>query len=470
MFAETDKILIHANGRAGVIVPTGIATDARTQFFFKDLVEHGSIAALYDFENAAPLFPAVHRSFKFSILSLSGSVQRERAAKFAFFVHDPAELDDAGKTFTLTPEEITLLNPNTGTCPVFRSRRDAELALRIYRRIPVLDKEGSSQGNPWNLSFSQGLFNMSHESNLLHDRKDLENEGWKLQGNVFRNGVAQMLPLYEAKMIHHYDHRWATYSETGSTRDFTFAEKRDPDALSMPRYWVPESKTLEKLAPRHWKRGWLLGWRDICRSTDERTAIVAAFPLAAVGHTLPISTFETHKVQHSAFLIATASSFVFDYCARLKIGGTHLNFFVSRQLPVPTLASADIHGRFIERRVLELTYTTNSMVALARDLGDSGPPFVWGEERRALIRAELDALFFHLYGISREDVDYIMETFPIVKRKDEAKYGTYRTKELVLAEYDRMAAAGVDLDKPLVDGENYTSTLTPPPGHGPRHV
>jgi hypothetical protein len=81
----------------------------------------------------------------------------------------------------------------------------------------------------------------------------------------------------------------------------------------------------------------------------------------------------------------------------------------------------------------------------------------------------LDALFFHLYGISREDADYMLDTFPIVKRKDEAKYGTYRTKELILAEYDRMAAAGVNLTTPLVDGENYTSTLTPPPGHGPRH-
>lgn len=93
----------------------------------------------------------------------------------------------------------------------------------------------------------------------------------------------------------------------------------------------------------------------------------------------------------------------------------------------------------------------------------------WNQERRAVIRAELDALFFRLYDISREDVDYILETFPIVKRKDEAKYGTYRTKDLILAEYDRMAAIGVDLEKPLVDGENYASTLTPPPGFGPRH-
>ncbi len=127
------------------------------------------------------------------------------------------------------------------------------------------------------------------------------------------------------------------------------------------------------------------------------------------------------------------------------------------------------HGGFVLPRFLELVYTAHDMAPFARDLGDDGPPFHWDEERRAIIRAELDALFFHLYGIKRDDVDYIMETFPIVKRKDEEKYGTYRTKDLILEVYDRMADSGVSLDTPLIDGENFTSDLTPPPGHGPRH-
>jgi hypothetical protein len=111
------------------------------------------------------------------------------------------------------------------------------------------------------------------------------------------------------------------------------------------------------------------------------------------------------------------------------------------------------------------------MRPLAQDLGDTGAPFQWDEDRRAVIRAELDALFFHLYGLDRDDTAYILDTFPIVKRKDEEKYGTYRTKDLILAEYDRMAAAGLTLETPLTEGEsgNYRSTLTPPPGHGPRH-
>src|SRR5690606_27293932 len=223
----------------GVIVPTGIATDATTQYFFKDLVVKGAISALYDFENAAPIFSGVHRSFKFCIFSLVGRGMRISEAWFAFFVHDPVELEDSGKAFRMSPEEITLINPNTGTCPVFRSRRDAEITLGIYRRVPVLLREGDPNGTPWGISFMT-MFHMSNASHLFRTRDQLEADGWHLEGNVFVRGEQRYLPLYEAKMVHHYDHRWATYEADGSIRDVTQAEKADPNFVVLPRYWVPE--------------------------------------------------------------------------------------------------------------------------------------------------------------------------------------------------------------------------------------
>ncbi|MCQ9136692.1 hypothetical protein, partial [Streptomyces hilarionis] len=127
------------------------------------------------------------------------------------------------------------------------------------------------------------------------------------------------------------------------------------------------------------------------------------------------------------------------------------------------------HLPFLLPRVLELVYTAYDMTLLARDLGDEGEPFRWAEARRAQLRAELDAYFFHLYGISAEDTDYILETFQSesggLKNNEIAKYGEYHTKRLVLTEYERMATAGLSPEKPLVDGETYTSPLTPPPGH-----
>ncbi|MGW4682375.1 Eco57I restriction-modification methylase domain-containing protein [Micromonospora taraxaci] len=468
VFAEQGRNLTAPYGRMGMIVPTGIATDATTQFFFKDLVFNGSIAALYDFENRNGLFPAVDSRMKFAVLSLVGRALREPAAKFAFFLHDPIELNDAGKAFALTPEEIDLLNPNTGTCPVFRSRRDAEITLGIYRRVPVLIREGDPKGNPWGVSFMQGLFNMTSDSHLFRTREELEFDGWILTGNVFTKGSARMLPLYEAKMLHHYDHRWATYNDDGATRDVVLEERQDPSTVALPRYWVDKLEIDRALANKGWARDWLLGFRKICRSTDERTAIAYAFPAGGLGDSGNIILPTASKFP--ALLYVNAVAIILDYVLRQKLGGTNLNFFQFEQLPFLGPTDVKPYARFIGSRVLELAYTATDMAPFARDLGDSDAPFCWDEERRSVIRAELDALFFRLYGVPRDDVDYIMETFPIVKRKDEAKYGTYRTKNLILAEYDRMASAGFGLINPLVGGGNYTSALNPPPGYGPRHA
>lgn len=192
VFAESGRHLIAELGRFGMILPTGIATDATTQFFFKDLVTTRSLVGLYDFENAKPLFEGVHRSFKFCLLTLGGRGVQEAAADFAFFAHDPVDLHRPDTRFALTPEEITLLNPNTGTCPVFRSRRDAEITLGIYRRVPVLINENDPvNGNPWGIKFMQGLFNMTSDSHLFHTRDELEADGWTLNGNVFEREISR---------------------------------------------------------------------------------------------------------------------------------------------------------------------------------------------------------------------------------------------------------------------------------------
>jgi hypothetical protein len=468
VFSETDRVLMSPSGHMGVIVPTGIATDATTQYFFKDLVQAGALAALYDFENRSGIFPAVDSRMKFSILSLTGRAAREPKAEFAFFLHDPYELDEPGKSFTLTPEEITLLNPNTGTCPVFRSRRDAEITLGIYRRAPVLIKEGARDGNPWGVSFMR-MFDMSNDSHLFRTREELEADGWRLAGNIFIKNAQKMLPLYQGMMATFYNHR-AAYIERSATatkrmnqpRSTSLTERMDPEFSPIPSAWVPEGEVPNSEA------GWWIAFSSITAPTNERSFTPYALPAVGVGNSAPVIRLRK-RGNSAAALLANLSSFALDYVSRLKIGGTNFNYFYVNQFPVLSPNQLACHEVFISARVLELTFTAHDMRPFAADLGDTGSPFRWDVARRQVIRAELDALFFHLYGICRDDVDYILDTFPIVKRKDEAKYGTYRTKELILAEYDRMAEAGLTLDNPLVDGENYTSTLTPPPGHGPRH-
>ncbi|MEU8602875.1 Eco57I restriction-modification methylase domain-containing protein [Streptomyces parvulus] len=498
VFTETDRTLTGPRGRTGVIVPTGIATDATTQFFFKDIVTKGQLAALYDFENEDKVFPEVHNQLRFCLFMLRGSGNLREPIRMVFKVRQPEQIAD--RSYLLAAEDILAMNPNTGTCPVFSSKRDADITLGIYRRLPVLINETKeASGNPWDISFTR-MFDMSNDSHLFRPSAqdnetldDLTRAGWTLDGNVLVRGEARLLPLYEAKMLHHYDHRFSTYENAtekqlnkGTLPRFTAEQHQDASAVPLPRYWVPEQDVptgevdkngkpvmepgvRSRLVAKGWERGWVMGFRKICRASDERTAITYAFPRSGLGDSGNILL--ARKFEHSPLLYGNSTSMVLDYVLRQKLGGANLNFFQFEQLPFIVPETMALHASSLVPRILELTYTATDMGPFALDLGDTGAPFRWDEDRRAIIRAELDALFFHLYGITRDDTSYILDTFNVVRDNDIKAHGEYRTKNLILAEYDRMAAAGLTMENPLTEGEpgTYRSTLTPPPGQGPRH-
>ncbi|MEO3890908.1 DNA methyltransferase [Nonomuraea sp. B5E05] len=495
LFAERFSSIVTSQGRTGCIIPTAIATSAGAQFLFGNLARRGAISSLYDFENRKPIFVGVDSRYKFCLLSMTGQGMREPAARFAFFLLDATDLDDTGRTFKLSPDEITLLSPNTGNLPIFRSRRDADLTVAIYRRLPVLWDESKEKNNPWNIDFVPTLFHMTDDSDIFRTRAQLEADGWELLGNIFTRDDERMLPLYEAKMVNFFNHRTADVikSETAVNRQnqpryLTQSELQNPNRFALSLNWVVDKgvvptrrkdKDVEipgvsvRLDGLKWDNEWLCGWCDVTSSTNERTATPAFIPRTAVGHTFPLMLPHVPPTLTAA-LIAAQSSLIFDFVSRQKVGGIHMALMTWKQLPVPTPDMLQLHTAFLVPRVLELVYTAHDMVSLACDLGDLGAPFRWSDDRRAQIRAELDAYFFHLYGIAHDDVEYVLETFQSetggLKNNEIAKYGTYRTKDLVLAEYDRMATAGLSLDTPLIDGEKYASTLTPPPGYGPRHA
>jgi hypothetical protein len=471
VFAETACKLIDARGRMGMVLPTGIATDATTAPFFSDVIRRSALVSFLDFENEAFLLSRdVDHRVRFCLLTVAGRSVPVKTASFAFSTRYMADLES--RRFAMPPEEILLVNPNTGTCPIFRSRRDAEITLNIYRRLPILWRD-SPEENLWELSFMR-MFDMANDSGLFHTRKQLEGDGWTLDGNIFVKSNNQMLPLYEAKMIHHFDHRFGTYegqtqaqANMGTLPRPTPEQKNDPGYVVLPRYWIAEERIAERLKGR-WNKGWLLGWRDICRSTDERTMICSLFPRTAA----PDSTLLMLPTQAGAgSLIANLGSIVFDYVVRQKSSGTHLKFFTVRQLPIlspmhykestPWISSKTL-GEWITERVLELSYTAYDLREIAQELGEAGRPFRWNDERRALLRAEVDAVYFHLYGIEMDDVEYVMDAFKIVRERDEKRFGEYRTKRLILEVYDAMAEA-------IRTGKPYQTVLDPPPGQGPRH-
>jgi len=277
-------------------------------------------------------------------------------------------------------------------------------------------------------------------------------------------------------MAQPYDHRAADVilSESASIRqgqakNITSEEHNNFERLPMPRTWIEEGIVRETI-PEFWGKNWFLGFTDITSPTNERTMLSTIIPFSAVANSFPLILISKIRDAISICTLYDAfNSFAFDYVCRQKIGGVHINFFLLKQLPmVNPLDENSNYQKYISRRILELTYTSYDVIDFANDIWagaypqkDAYPPlpqpFLWNEERRFLIRCELDAAFFHLYGINRDDVDYIMETFPIVKRKDIQKYGDYRTKLTILKIFDEMKRA-------METGKQFQKILDPPAG------
>ncbi|MEE6261176.1 Eco57I restriction-modification methylase domain-containing protein [Plantactinospora sonchi] len=470
VFAETGRLILGFHGMFGSIVPTGIAIDATTQYFFKNLVTTHTLVSLYDFENEDKIFQ-MHNQFRFSLLTLVGAGRLTGTASFAFRLRRPNQI--AERAYELTSDEIHLINPNTGTAPTFSTRRDAEIVLGIYRRIPVLWDETEDQGGPWGLSFV-AMLHMANDSHLFCGQHELIAAGWTLEEGIFVRSGQRMLPLFEAKLAYHYDHRYSTYEgatqeqlNKGTLPRLDEAAHVDPNRVSQPRYWVTEEAVASRLKGR-WEHSWLLGWRDVCRSVDERTLISTVLPRTAVGDKFLLML----PAKILGGLQANLSSLCLDYVLRQKFSGPSLKYFVVKQLPVlppgqyemPTQWDPTVRNleAWIRPRVLELTYTAYDLASYARDLGDDGPPFAWDPQRRELIRAELDAAYFHLYGVDRDDTDYILDTFKVLREREMRIHGEYRTKQLVLASYDAMARAAISPGA-------YQTRLDPAPGKGPRH-
>jgi len=326
----------------------------------------------------------------------------------------------------------------------------------------------AQKDNPWNVGFLR-MFDMAGDSSLFRTREQLEAEGWMLEGNVFHHGDEVYLPLYEAKMLHQYDHRWAIY-DGAETRSLTRVEKGNPGYVAQPRYWMPQKDVDARLADR-WQRSWLLGWRDITNATNERTVIASVFPRTAVGDKFLLQMPVCGNPQLYVCLLANLNSLTLDYLARQKHGGTSLKYYLMRQLPVlsPSIYTSTDFA-YIVPRVLELVYTAWDMQPFARDLGYDRPPFPWDEGRRALLRAELDAYYARLYGLTRKQLRYILdphdltdreledildptedpqdaprtkdfpgETFRVLKEREMKQYGEYRTKRLILEAWGNLA-------------------------------
>lgn len=271
------------------------------------------------------------------------------------------------------------------------------------------------------------------------------------------------MPLYEGKMVQTFDHRAASVvvnlenlNRPAQPVAASEAQHNDPNWLPEPQYWV-SNKSFD------WIDGvkWGLAFKDVTAPTNIRTMIASLIPRSGVGNTLPLVAEEDGKsyINWAPLLVANFNAIPFDYVARQKVQGQHLNWFIVEQLPVvPRDAYERKFGKksaaeIVKDDVLALTYTADDMEPFARDMGYKGKPFAWDEKDRARRRARLDALYFMLYFPSktkaemetlRETIEYIFSTFPIIEREDMAAHDRYLSRDLCLAYVNALSAGDPD--------------------------
>ena len=493
VFSELKLQLLNATGRLGTIVPTGIATDFSNQEFFQHIVSRPQLRSLYDFTNTGGFFPNAANSLKFSLLTIDGNLDRaDRAMNFSFFNKQVADLERPETKISLLAEDLRKINPNTKTCPVFRTAKDAELTRKVYQQWPVLIDD-SVESNAWGLSF-WSMYNMTGDS-----RKFIAHEN--LKGKTKENQMSDLVPLYEGKMIWHYNHRYCeTISNVDGEEDLfrhiEADELSEPNRPIQPRYWVRSSDLELSIQSKQSKQesdaefSWFLCFRDIATSTNERTCIPSVVGRVALGNTLP-TLICTRPALLKVALTGQLSSVIFDFWCRQKVAGNHVNLFLFKQLPI--IPPEEFHAEdlaFIVPRVMELTYTAWDLKNFADDVWHDAapglrqviearwqanrslteaadyvwpetierkpgefphPPFRWEEKHRHVVQCELDAYFAWKYKLSEEDLLYILdphhedsmgpdfpgETFRVLKEKEIKKYEEFRTRRLVLDAWRR---------------------------------
>ena len=478
LFVERAMGLVGPAGVIGLLTPSGIASDKTAAPFFRSVATEGRLRALYDFENRKVFFPDVHASFKFCVFVADRRPHPE-PANCSFYLHGISELADPERRFPLTAEDFATVNPNTGTAPIFRTRRDAKLTTAIYRRLPVLvDRSTGAEVKTWPVKYTT-MFHMTNDSGRFRTREELEEQegAWPIGSNRFESAAGVWVPLYEGKMVQAFDHRAAgivvnpeNVHRPAQTLPSTLDQHRNSQWLPTSQYWIKSSHTssAHSDADSDINAGcvespWWVGFKDVTAPTNIRTVIAAAIPYSGVGNTFPLLLADD---DHGAFasiaplVLSNLNATPLDYVARQKVQGQHLNWYIVEQLPVvpPERYERVCFGpktaaEIVREAVLELTYTAHDMAPFARDLGyvdEAGmvkPPFRWDEERRLRLRAKLDAVFFHLYGITdRDDIRYVYSTFPIVERHETNEYGFFRSRDLCLAYLNALSAGRPDAE------------------------
>jgi hypothetical protein len=440
LFAEHFLKLIGPDGRAGLIIPSGIATDFSCKDYFKHLVDKKALISLLGFDNARKIFPSVHPDTPFSLVTLGYNTCTTDIVHYALAVGD---LTDSRRHFSIDANDLSFINPNTHTCPSFRSQMDALVTQKIHRSAPVLcDNLKKSE---WGFDYMTKMFDMANDSGKFMKYDELSGAAAIIDGKTFDLNGTHYWPLYEAKYINIYNHLW-NMPRADHEQKQNISRR---STIVQTRYWIRKDLVLDRIASKNWDRSWVIGWRDITNATNERTLIASMIPLSGIGHTIRIAFFSM-DTPRSIFALGALSSLVLDFVARQKVGGTHLTVSTLSQIPfIPPSGISDSDLEFIVPRVSSLAISSELLEDTRAEIQEYGYK-LFAYQPVDVSKAELDAYYAHLYGLTRDELRYILdpadlmgpdypsETFRVLKNNEVRQFGEYRTQRLVLEAWDRL--------------------------------
>jgi hypothetical protein len=334
---------------------------------------------------------------------------------------------------------------------MFRFKRDANLTKYIYKRVPVLiNKNRKEGGNPWGIDYLR-MFDQSSDAELFHTAEQLKSDGFKRDGSNWKKGKTVFLPLYEAKMIQMFDHRAASvivdesnWMRQGQTDESSLVLHQNPEFAVEPRWWVNEADVNRVLGNRDTTK--IIAFKNVTSPTNQRTMIAAFIPYSGVVHSSPlIFTGSNISARLTVCLLGNLNAFAYDYICRQKIGGINLSYFIIEQIPTfhpdfyeqkcPWNKKQTLE-KWISDRVLKLTCTSNDMIPLAKAADFKPTVHKWDPAERIDLMAELDAAYFLLYGIERNDVEYILTTFAGLRNESSDLLAGSNTTTRILQFYD----------------------------------
>jgi len=475
VFTELATKIKNRKGYIGIIVKGGLITDELCSNLFFTNLKEGKIQSVIEFENKKKIFPNVHPQERFALVTFFNEVNNTEYSFNNLSIEDSKKKE---RKFTMSLNDVKIFSPNNVSFPKFSNKEEFILSKKCYENgIPLVDLKKIPN---WEFSIDRYI-NISDYSDEILTSDSLPKDELKIKSKDYA-------PIYEGKLISQYDHRFASYSISGKPEVHNIEDKSANVTINLFRY-IPLKTALRK-NPRLHSSSSFIAVRNITNRTNERGVIAAIIPAFITDYTLRIIQLNT-KSLYKIILLSNLNSIVFDFLARQKIGGSNLSNYILEQTPIISPKKmGDKDFKFIIPRCFELLYTAWDVKAFADEVwldsdnqmkdiirnqhqdnhgtiignkNGSNPvlpskmieigiplsPFIWDENRRAIIRAELDAWYAKLYGLNREDLRYILdpndlfgpefpgETFRVLKDKDIRNYDEYRTRRLILEAWDK---------------------------------